>query len=298
MIWPAPVEELHDTRWSCQGDLRGPAGGAASPGFPLRPAARQGLLYDDVTRSGWFLENLPVRARWQTAVPLTAAGAGLTFLLAHTLRTRFGLVGVAVVVCGLLLLVLSPRMPARTPKGTALLAQAKGFRTYLETAEANQIKFEEGEDIFSRYLPFAIVFGVAERWAKVFADLAASGAPVVAPTWYVGPMWAGGINYPGFGVDGFFADDVRLDRRCDALVVRILRIRRGRLLRRWWRRWWWRLLVSPDPAPSRLPGVKQAGSRLGTRRDPWCVPLSAVVIRHGPGYAGAGRAPRWAGVPS
>jgi uncharacterized membrane protein len=161
----------------------------------------QGLLYDDVTRNGWFLGNpSSVRARWQIyGFLLTAAGAGLTFLLAQTLRSRFGLVGIAVVICGLLLLVLSPRMPARTPKGTALLAQAKGFRTYLETAEANQIKFEEGEDVFSKYLPFAIVFGVAERWAKIFADLAASGAAVAVPAWYVGYAWGSGFNYLAFG---------------------------------------------------------------------------------------------------
>jgi len=112
----------------------------------------------------------------------------------------YGLLGIAVLVSGVLLLILAPRMPARTAKGTALLAQAKGFRLYLEKAEANQIRFEEGEDIFSRYLPFAIVFGVAERWAKVFAALAASGAAVAVPSWYIGSVYANGLfNYGAFG---------------------------------------------------------------------------------------------------
>ena len=47
-----------------------------------------------------------------------------------------------------------------------------GFKKYLETAEADQIKFEEAADIFSRYLPYAIAFGVADHWAKVFGDVA------------------------------------------------------------------------------------------------------------------------------
>ena len=83
-------------------------------------------------------------------------------------------------------------MPARTAAGTAVLTQAQGFRRYLETAEADQIRFEEGQDLFSRYLPYAIVFGVADRWAKVFDDLAKSGAAVSQPTWYVGhmPYWS------------------------------------------------------------------------------------------------------------
>lgn len=160
----------------------------------------QELLYDDVTREGWFRGNpSSVRTRWVVAgVLLTLAGAGLTALLATT--TRFGLLGLAVTLGGIVLLVVGPRMPARTAKGTALLAQARGFRLYLEKAEADQIRFEEGEDVFSRYLPFAIVFGVAERWAKVFADLAASGAAVPSPTWYVGPLYGPGLfNYAAFG---------------------------------------------------------------------------------------------------
>jgi uncharacterized protein (TIGR04222 family) len=200
MIWPAPVEELHDYEMALLKaifeDRQEVLLSELRQTFRADLQRVQGLLYDDVTRNGWFLGNpSSVRARWQIyGFLLTAAGAGLTFLLAQTLRSRFGLVGIAVVICGLLLLVLSPRMPARTPKGTALLAQAKGFRTYLETAEANQIKFEEGEDVFSKYLPFAIVFGVAERWAKIFADLAASGAAVAVPAWYVGYAGGSGFN--------------------------------------------------------------------------------------------------------
>jgi uncharacterized protein (TIGR04222 family) len=160
----------------------------------------QEMLYADVTRQGWFRGNpSSVRTRWVVyGILLTLAGAGLTFLLAT--RTAYGLLGVAVVLSGLLLLILAPQMPARTAKGTALLAQAKGFRLYLEKAEANQIRFEEGEDIFSRYLPYAIVFGVAERWAKVFAALAASGVAVAVPSWYVGSMYGHGLfNYAAFG---------------------------------------------------------------------------------------------------
>ena len=74
----------------------------------------------------------------------------------------------------------------RSPLGRALHEQSRGFRLYLTTAEAEQLRFEEGEDIFSRYLPYAIVYDVAERWAGIFARLEAQGRPVTRPTWYVG----------------------------------------------------------------------------------------------------------------
>ena len=80
-----------------------------------------------------------------------------------------------------------------------LLLLYAAFRRYLATAEAGQIRFEEGEDVFSKYLPYAIVFGEADRWAKVFATLAtAGGAAAVAPTvaWYTSPhAW----TYASFG---------------------------------------------------------------------------------------------------
>ena len=65
--------------------------------------------------------------------------------------------------------------------------QIEGFRIYLATAEADQLRFEEGEDIFSKYLPWAIIFELADRWAKICGDLVAMGRlPNEVPYWYVG----------------------------------------------------------------------------------------------------------------
>lgn len=52
--------------------------------------------------------------------------------------------------------------------------------------DAHQLRWEEGQDIFSRYLPWAMVFGVADRWSRIFEQLAAEGRYTYAPTWYVG----------------------------------------------------------------------------------------------------------------
>ena len=78
------------------------------------------------------------------------------------------------VVTGLLVRDLGKRMAARTAQGSAVLAQARGFERYISTAEANQIRWEEAQDVFSRFLPYAIVFGLADRWARVFEEVAAA----------------------------------------------------------------------------------------------------------------------------
>jgi len=43
--------------------------------------------------------------------------------------------------------------------------------------------FAEEHDIFSKYLPYAIVFGCTDKWAHTFADLAATDQTA---SWYVG----------------------------------------------------------------------------------------------------------------
>ena len=77
----------------------------------------------------------------------------------------------------------------RNPAGRAVTDQLIGFRTYLATAEADQLRFEEGEDIFSKYLPWAIAFDLADRWQRVCAQLVAAGRISPDPYWYTGPSY-------------------------------------------------------------------------------------------------------------
>lgn len=73
----------------------------------------------------------------------------------------------------------------RTALGRAWTDQVEGFRTYIATAEADQLKFEEGEDIFSKYLPWAVLFGLADRWVRVCEQAIALGRiPQPDASWY------------------------------------------------------------------------------------------------------------------
>jgi hypothetical protein len=140
-------------------------------------------LYDEVVRLGWFTRRPDrVRGRWHAiGVLVVAVGCAVTFVLARW--THLGLAGLPVVVTGVALLAVAKRMPFRTAKGTAALARALGFRRYLATAEAGQLRFEESEGVFARYLPYAVVLGETERWARAFHDLGAQGDLY----WYAGP---------------------------------------------------------------------------------------------------------------
>jgi len=74
----------------------------------------------------------------------------------------------------------------RSALGHAVQVQLRGFKLYIATAEADQIHFEEGIDVFSRYLPWATAFGEADHWTGVFADLAKQGRYNASLDWYVG----------------------------------------------------------------------------------------------------------------
>ncbi len=173
--------------------------------FAESMAQVQGKLYDEVTELGWF-RGSPKRARgsWAARGGIVLA-AGLVATVALAIFTHWALVAVPVVVLGVVWLAMTGAAPARTAEGSAVLAQTRGFRLYLETAEANQLRFEEGEDLFSRYLPYAVAFGLTERWASLFAQLAAEGRTLAEPTWFVGPHVG---TYPFWATAGSLGHDL------------------------------------------------------------------------------------------
>src|SRR4029434_5695363 len=46
-----------------------------------------------------------------------------------------------------------------------------GARGVIERAEQHMSKWAEQENVFTRFLPFAVVFGVTDKWAKAFESL-------------------------------------------------------------------------------------------------------------------------------
>lgn len=128
-------------------------------------------LYREVVERGWYRRH--PRQRGGGGCVLIGVGvlvAGLFLFVAQTWPAILA----AVLVLGAFVMA-SRAVRGRTPRtaeGSAVRIQALGFKKYLATAEAEQFKFEEAAGIFSRYLPYAMVFGVAQHWAKVFGDVA------------------------------------------------------------------------------------------------------------------------------
>ncbi len=145
------------------------------------------LMYDDMVGQGWFKERPDaVRSRWTTAGwVLLGAGAVLTVVLA--LASSFGLVGLSVVIAGAALAAVGQVTPARTAKGSRVLAELKEFRAFLESPAVEAMPTGQREELISRFFPYALVFGLGERWADELAATDTddtSGEPIY---WYGAP---------------------------------------------------------------------------------------------------------------
>ena len=146
-------------------------------------AKAQRELYDDSVKRKWFAAD-PQRVRQiYTALGLGAVliAGFLVVWLGSSLGA--GLVGLGAAVPALALLGVASQMPRKTRAGAELLRRTLGFRHYMEIAEKERQRFAERENIFSEYLPYAIVFGCVEKWASAFKDIDATRA---TSSWYTG----------------------------------------------------------------------------------------------------------------
>ncbi len=145
-------------------------------GQAMREAQIQ--LYRGVVREGFYRQHPRAKNLRLALVGYAVAVLGLVLLGYLGLRwaawgSSLGWIGGGLVMAGGVVLAATGR--GRTPRtalGTAKRIQALGFKEYLATAETDQIRFDEALDIFSRYLPYAIAFGVTDHWAKVFGEVA------------------------------------------------------------------------------------------------------------------------------
>jgi len=104
-------------------------------------------------RNKWFLFGFII---------LASGFFGLSFslaVLAWQLFLSFFLSAIIIFIFAFLL-------RQRTKESAELLRQIKGFKLYMETAEKYRQQFNEKENIFERFLPYAIVFGITKLWAE------------------------------------------------------------------------------------------------------------------------------------
>lgn len=109
----------------------------------------------------------------------------------------------AIIATAIALLIAARHMPRKTAKGTEVAAKWEAFKTYLKNIK-EYTDIESSGDIFEKYLPYAIAFGLERSFINTFSQ--SPSTPI--PGWYspvfipsqggmgTGPVMAGGIPRP------------------------------------------------------------------------------------------------------
>ncbi|MEA2656266.1 MAG: hypothetical protein QOI23_1631 [Chloroflexota bacterium] len=145
----------------------------------------EGQIYADSLSRRLFTSNpTQARAAWG-CLGFALVLVGFAASVALGLAFGWGLVGLALVITGIALAATFPFMPQRTAAGRDLLQHTLGFRLYMTTAEKYRQQFAEKAQIFTQLLPYAIVFGCVNQWAKAFEGIDTAAAN---SSWYTGTL--------------------------------------------------------------------------------------------------------------
>ncbi len=141
-------------------------------------------LKDDIRASGLTTNKLN---QWSFTSYFTVALLVAFCLFFYTVED-----GVGVIVYLLLptvFLVATTKMDRNTSKGYEVKNHLEGFKLFLSVTDKERFDFhnapEKSPELFMKYLPYAVAFGVEEKWAKVFSDITMPN-----PSWYEG---SGGV---------------------------------------------------------------------------------------------------------
>ncbi len=98
----------------------------------------------------------------------------------------FSVGSIGVIISAIILAIFAIIMPKRTVKGMDLYYKILGFKLYMDTAEKYRQPWNEKENIFEKFLPYAILFGIAKEWTKKMKMLYNDQLIAYHPFWYIG----------------------------------------------------------------------------------------------------------------
>ncbi len=110
---------------------------------------------------------------------MLVAGGWLGIKMFEKHSYKLASVGAAMLLLGPVLFIGAKLAPARSSVGSALLVRTRGFRRFLEAGE-DRLDHAERAQMFIDFLPYAISFGIIDKWTKRFADL----TTLPQTTWY------------------------------------------------------------------------------------------------------------------
>jgi len=143
-------------------------------------------IYDRLVERGYYRERPDrTKAKWIGIGIAVGFALGTILILSAKLALVFFAIPAliaATVLSTVTLLIFAQIMPARTVEGARTREAALGFREFLSRVEEDRYKrMITSPELFEKYLPYAMAFGVEEKWANAFKDIYTE-----PPQWYSG----------------------------------------------------------------------------------------------------------------
>jgi uncharacterized membrane protein len=140
-------------------------------------------LNDDVVSKKFFAQSPDKTRTMYRGTGIAVMVIGFFFLtVIGGLLSWFGL-GVGLIISGGIIALVASFMPRRTAQGAEMLRRIKGYQLFISGAEKYKQQFFEKKNMFNEILPYAIVFGLTEKFAKAMKDM---GIEPTQPSWYIG----------------------------------------------------------------------------------------------------------------
>jgi len=137
-------------------------------------------IYQSVTAKGYFRTN-PQTSRVIYFILGIAVASLSPFFFAQGL-----IIFLSLLASGIIIILFSFYMPARTKKGVLTREKILGLKDYLSVAEKDRLEFFNSPrakpEVFEKFLPFAMALKVEKQWAEKFADIYKE-----PPAWFTGP---------------------------------------------------------------------------------------------------------------
>lgn len=134
-------------------------------------------IYNQLVKDGYFPSNpAKVKGLYMGIGMFLFIGTMFVMELLLTIGPSipFGTITSGIIIAGFGLF-----MAKKTVKGKEVWYEVKGLEEFIKTAETDRLKFQEKENIFEKLLPYAMTFGIAEKWSKAFEGIYKN-----PPSWY------------------------------------------------------------------------------------------------------------------
>ena len=143
-------------------------------------------IYDELVEADYYRERPDkTQAKWRGSAGVIGFLLGGAMIYGFTFAIVWfapAALIIAVILTVVILFFFAQIMPARTVEGARAREAALGFKEFLSRVEEDRYKrMITSPELFEKYLPYAMAFGVEDRWANAFKDIYTE-----PPQWYSG----------------------------------------------------------------------------------------------------------------